>query len=235
MDTGLGVQDIEHPMRRLGWGSNWTLRPVFKHEETAFHQIRKLNFSTKDVRHILLTHLDLDHAGGLSDFPWAKVHVMRQEYEAVSKPKTLLERFRYRLPQFEHFPQFVRYEAQGDRWMGFEAVRPLKDFSEDIFFVPLHGHTRGHAAVGVKTDQGWLLHAGDAYFYRGEINPEKPHCPEILTFFQRRMAHDNTLRRKNQALLRQLAKEKGAEVNIFCAHDPVEMERFKPDAPDARS
>ena len=35
------------------------------------------------VRHILLTHLDFDHAGGLEDFPRARVHVMQAEMEAA--------------------------------------------------------------------------------------------------------------------------------------------------------
>jgi len=32
-----------------------------------------------DVRHIVLTHLGFDHAGGLDDFPAATVHLLRQE------------------------------------------------------------------------------------------------------------------------------------------------------------
>ena len=34
-----------------------------------------------DVRHVLLTHLDRDHAGGIPDFPKARVHVHRKEHE----------------------------------------------------------------------------------------------------------------------------------------------------------
>ena len=34
-------------------------------------------FRREDVRHILVTHLDFDHAGGLPDFPDAVVHVQR--------------------------------------------------------------------------------------------------------------------------------------------------------------
>ncbi|MFD0510570.1 MBL fold metallo-hydrolase [Streptomyces aureus] len=31
-----------------------------------------LGYAVDDVRHIVLTHLDLDHAGGLPDFPRAR-------------------------------------------------------------------------------------------------------------------------------------------------------------------
>ena len=38
--------------------------------------------------------------------------------------------------------------------------------------VPLPGHTLGHAGVAIDTPDGWLLNAGDAYFYRHEMDPE---------------------------------------------------------------
>jgi glyoxylase-like metal-dependent hydrolase (beta-lactamase superfamily II) len=37
------------------------------------HQVQRLGFDPRDVRHIVLTHLDFDHAGGLDDFPHATV------------------------------------------------------------------------------------------------------------------------------------------------------------------
>lgn len=33
----------------------------------AVHQIRALGLNLRDVRHIGMTHMDLDHIGGLSD------------------------------------------------------------------------------------------------------------------------------------------------------------------------
>ena len=62
-------------------------------EETAIYQVEKLGFSRNDVRHIILTHLHNDHAGGLRDFPHAKVHVHKLEYEAIQSPKGFKERF----------------------------------------------------------------------------------------------------------------------------------------------
>ncbi|MCT9113339.1 MBL fold metallo-hydrolase [Streptomyces mirabilis] len=40
---------------------------------------RELGFDRTDVRHIVLTHFDADHIGGLSDFPHAQVHVTAAE------------------------------------------------------------------------------------------------------------------------------------------------------------
>lgn len=33
-----------------------------------------------------MTHLDFDHAGGISDFPHATVHVLATEYNAAQLP-----------------------------------------------------------------------------------------------------------------------------------------------------
>ena len=52
-------------------------------EETAFRQVSLLGYSPQDVRYIVLTHLHLDHSGGLSDFPWADVHVLAEEHHAA--------------------------------------------------------------------------------------------------------------------------------------------------------
>ncbi len=80
VDTGLGTADLAQPRRRLG--PMWLLysRPLIDPGQTALAQVRRLGFAAADVRHIVLTHLDLDHAGGLSDFPTAQVHVLDVEY-----------------------------------------------------------------------------------------------------------------------------------------------------------
>jgi len=68
VDSGYGLDDIADPARRLG-PLRHLLRPALNPAETAARQVERLGFRRDDVRHIILTHLDLDHAGGLSDFP----------------------------------------------------------------------------------------------------------------------------------------------------------------------
>jgi glyoxylase-like metal-dependent hydrolase (beta-lactamase superfamily II) len=92
--------------------------------------------------------------------------------------------------------------------------------------VPLHGHSRGHAAIAVDSDDGWLLHCGDAYFFHGEMDPSRPHCPIGLRAFQRSAAIDDQKRRWNQRRLRALVREHAHEVKVFSAHDPAELTPF---------
>ena len=107
-----------------------------------------------------------------------------------------------------------------------ESVRALVGDDDEVLLIPLVGHTRGHAAIAVKADDGWLLHAGDSYFFHREIEPGD--CPPGLAFFQKMMAVDEGARVKNQQRLRALAADGSARgVRIFCSHSPVELERAR--------
>jgi glyoxylase-like metal-dependent hydrolase (beta-lactamase superfamily II) len=228
VDTGLGLEDVRAPELRLGASFVRGMQPRLDPEETAARQLERLGFRADDVRDIVVTHLDLDHAGGLSDFPRAKVHVYDVEYAAAAAPRTWLERMRYRAIQWAHGPDWAlapEPPAEGERWFGFECVRDLSGLPPEVLLVPLVGHSRGHCGVAVQGEGGWLLHAGDAYFYRGEVNLAGRRCPPGIDLFQRLVQVDGGARMRNQERLQELARERGGDVAIFCAHDPVELEQ----------
>ena len=95
VDTGFGSHDCADPAGRVG-AMRHVLRPVFSREETAAHQIEQLGFRRDDVRHIVVTHFDLDHIGGLSDFPDAQVHVTAAEALGAIISPSRSEKTRYR-------------------------------------------------------------------------------------------------------------------------------------------
>lgn len=224
VDSGLGLADLDDPRGRLGRGFLWTARPTLRPGECAARQVERLGFSQRDVRHIVLTHLDLDHAGGLADFPDAVVHVHARELDAALHPRSPLERERYRAAQFQHGPRWSAHEPEaGERWFGFECVRQLRGLPAELLLVPLAGHTRGHSAVAVQTDQGWLLHAGDAYFHHGEMDPDRRRCPPLLNAYQRIVGIDHHLHAQNQERLRRLHRENAGEIHMFSAHDTAEL------------
>ncbi len=229
VDTGYGLKDVDHPHRAdpripRPWRAMLNIR--LRAEETAVRQIEALGFQAADVRHIIATHLDFDHAGGLEDFPHATVHVMAREYDDATRPHTgFVARHRWRMPQLNGVADWRRYGARGEDWFGFEAVRDLDGLPPELLMVPLPGHTWGHAGVAVRQDGGrWLLHAGDAYFYRGEVGSEDYHCPPGLRGYQKLMEVDRVARLANQRRLRRLSLDHAGEVRMFCAHDAVEFE-----------
>jgi glyoxylase-like metal-dependent hydrolase (beta-lactamase superfamily II) len=223
IDTGMGTNDMRHPYRQLGVPFSLSFRPSGDVSETAVERVRGLGFDPADVRHIACTHLDLDHAGGLPDFPGAEVHAFRPEHEAAVNPK-LLDRPRYPAGHFAHGPKWKVHDADGDDWFGFQSVRVLPGADPEVLMIPLVGHSRGHTGIAVRDGDGWILHCGDAYFHRNEMNIP-PSVPTGIGLFQRLMADDGKARLANQDRLRELNRDHGDEVRLFCAHDPVELER----------
>jgi glyoxylase-like metal-dependent hydrolase (beta-lactamase superfamily II) len=224
VDTGIGERTIASPSS-LGRGFLALVRPTLRVEETALSQVKKLGHSPADVRHIIVTHLDPDHAGALSDFPEARVHVYDVEYRAASSP-SLTEKPRYRAELWAHGARFTSHALAGDRWMGFDAVRQPEGLPPEILIVPLTGHTRGHAGIAVDTGKRWLLHAGDAYFSRDEVYGDGKATP-VLEAFQYIDAFDNRQRLENRARLRKLALEHPEDVRVFSAHDARELEALQ--------
>lgn len=222
IDTGLGMKDIFGPKQRINGFLKNIVRPKLDVEETAAKQIRRLGFNNSDVRHIVLTHLDFDHAGGIDDFPHAQVHVMQTELQAAQNAKGFIATKRYRPEELVHAKTWNIYEPEGEKWFGFDAVKQLCGLGPEILMVPLTGHTLGHAGIAVNTDHGWLLHAGDAYFFRGELNVDYS-CPPGLMAYQRLMDADSKMRQENQMKLRDLAHQHHHDVRIFCAHDAIEF------------
>ena len=236
VDTGYGLRDVAHPHapeERIPrpWRAMLNIR--LREEETAIRQVEALGFRASDVRHIVATHLDFDHAGGLEDFPAATVHVRAREYDDATRPhRGFVARHRWRPPQLDDVARWCRYGAQGEEWFGFDAVRDLEGLPPEILMVPLPGHTWGHAGVALRGDDGrWLLHAGDAYFYRGEMRGARRRCTPGLRTYQRLMESDADSRMRNQERLRRLSVERRDEVTVTCTHDPVELERCQAGRP----
>lgn len=224
VDTALGAQDLAHQEERLPPAFRAIMQVPHDASKTAIERLRALGLDPRDVRHIVLTHLDLDHAGGLPDFPDADVHVLDVEHRAAMERRTFFERERYLPAHWAHGPRWQLHAPRGERWNGFECVRDIPGLPPEILMLPVHGHTRGHAAIAVDTGAGWLVHCGDAYFHRREMDPVRPTCPPALAFFQRTIAMDDEARRYNQERLRQLARTHASDVRVFCAHDPVELD-----------
>lgn len=145
VDTGFGTHEVSNPKATIDPLSRTLLKPALDINETAISQVERRGHAAEDVRHILLTHLDLDHAGGLRDFPNATVHVLDTELEAATNPKSTKERARYPKAQREGVT-FRTHTAQGEDWFGFQAVRDIPGLPADILMVPLIGHTRATRA-----------------------------------------------------------------------------------------
>jgi glyoxylase-like metal-dependent hydrolase (beta-lactamase superfamily II) len=159
VDTGIGLHDYSHPSRLVRFyiaDTGIHMDP----EISAVRQLPRFGFQPEQVRHIVLTHLHFDHAGGLPDFPQAQVHVFEKEYAAMCRPRGLVERMAYNPADVAHGPHWVLHGEATSSWFDFAAIR--LDFEPEMFLIPLPGHTRGHCGVVVRDGAGWIFHAADA-------------------------------------------------------------------------
>lgn len=235
IDAGFGTADIARPGETLGRTFLERAQPVLDPGEIALRQVEKLGYDAADVRHIVVTHLDLDHTGGMIDFPDATVHVNDVEYRAGmaatnDHPEHAIRR---RPAHWAHRPHWATYTPQkGNSWFGFDAVE-LKGLPEDILLIPLAGHTEGHCAVAVRDADKWLLHGGDAYYHQGEVDPFDRWSIPMWEALEEITETDRSLRIANQARLRELLRDHGDEVEVFSAHDPWPFEQYARQAESA--
>ena len=222
VDTGLGLRDVRDP-RRLG-PARFSLGLSLREEETAHVQITRLGHDPRSVRSVVLTHLDLDHVGGLADFPDAQVHVFAAEAGAATRRATLKERSRYRPAQLGDTSRWILYDdPEPDSWFGFPSTPVSASPSLTIRLVCLPGHTRGHCGVAIRTGQSWLLHAGDSYYSHSELDPATDSL--LLALFRRVIHVDPRAAGRTLDALRRLRERHADEVEMFCSHDPREIIR----------
>jgi glyoxylase-like metal-dependent hydrolase (beta-lactamase superfamily II) len=224
IDTGFGTRDVarQTPIAR---SFRAMVGPALDHGETAVAQIEALGLDPRAVRHIVVTHLDLDHAGGIADFPTARVHLHAREHAAAMARTRRIERQRYLPAHWAHGPSWEVYSEDGDTWRGLPAISRLRGLDADIGLLPMHGHTRGHSAILVRAADRWLVHAGDAYFHRSSVEGAGS-VPVGLAAFERITQIDAAARRASAAALRQL-RERYDDIDLFCAHDPDEFEAIR--------
>jgi glyoxylase-like metal-dependent hydrolase (beta-lactamase superfamily II) len=159
VDTGQGMHLLEtkrslHPYHR--WAVKFRLEP----EEEIGPQLRALGIGRRDVRRVVLTHLHVDHDGGLGHFPDTAIYVSGGELRTA---RGWLGRLRGYLPNcwprwFDPVPLDLSPATFGP----FSASARLTA-AGDVVAVASPGHTADHLSVIVE-DQG------TTYFLAGDTS-----------------------------------------------------------------
>lgn len=227
IDSGYGLGDYSNPTPFLRL-FNRVLGLQLDPGQTAFRQIQALGYQAEQVRHIFLTHMHLDHSGGLPDFPLATVHVYEVELQAALEGRGL-NSLVYIDEHWAHGPQWESHQLLGDSWNHLACTPRVRVGELEFFFVPMVGHSPGHCIVVVSLpEDNWIIHAGDAYGYHGQIDPNDPCYPPYHNLF-RPLFFSNRVTRSMFAYDEQLRALRHAfddRLMIFCAHDPHEFMRL---------
>lgn len=220
VDTGLSEDQTRSPREALGADVAFLLHPSTSSAVTAKAQVQQHGFDVGDVRHIFMTHLDVDHRGGLADFPNATVHVSRMELTSAEEPRTLMDRRRYQ-GSWRDALKWEIHDTSTDRWHGFPVL-----FDEDIsvgrlVMVELPGHSPGHSGIAIEHAgdathaPGTLFHVGDAIQHRNELRRDVA-TPWGIRGFNTLMQVNRRERLHTRSALQELA---AGEVDVICAHD----------------
>jgi N-acyl homoserine lactone hydrolase len=186
IDTGLHPSVAVKPVESFGRVSARAFRGLTMDPKQALpDQLRERDVDPARVSAVLMTHLHVDHASGISEFPEPTFVVSRSEWTAATKQGSLhgyVKRqfdhaFDYRLLDFE--------SAEANSFSGFaRAFDVFGDGSVRAVYTP--GHTLGHTSYVVRTRRGEVLVAGDAIYLRRSLDDDHlPHRVEDEHLFRR--------------------------------------------------
>lgn len=144
-----------HPYQR--WQVAFRIEP---HEEIG-PQLRTLGVGPRDVQRVVVTHLHMDHDGGLAHFPHSAVHVARGELERARGWMGLARGYLpHRWPSwFDPVPLDLGAEAFGPFATSLRLTR-----AGDVVAIGTPGHTPDHLSVVVVDGPTTYLLAGDASY-----------------------------------------------------------------------
>lgn len=160
VDTGQGAHLLEtgkslHPYLR--WEVAFRIEP----EQEIGPQLRALGIGPHDVKRVVLTHLHMDHDGGLAHFPNTEILVSRGE---LSTARGWAGRIRGYLPS---------------RWPAWFDPKPLEFSAEPfgpfaassrltadgaVIAVATPGHTADHVSIVVQDGDTSIMLAGDTSY-----------------------------------------------------------------------
>jgi N-acyl homoserine lactone hydrolase len=210
VDTGQGAHLLDQ-VRSLHPYLRWEVEFRIEPDEEIGPQLRGMGVASREVRRVVLTHLHIDHDGGLAHFPESEILVSRQELQTA---RGWAGRVRGYLPNrwprwFDPMPLDLTPDAFGP----FVASRRLTA-AGDVIAVATPGHTASHLSVMVLDEGIAYVLAGDASY------------TEALMLDGRidGVSADDATARATLRALRQLAADRPTV--YLPTHDPESAERL---------
>lgn len=175
IDTGFHPSVAANPQANLGRLSRFTFKDVqMKPEQAAPAQLRARGIEPAAVKVVLMTHLHIDHASAISEFPSSTFVVSAAEWAAASDHGQF---HGYVKRQFDHGFDYRLLDFEGpdaESFSGFaRSFDILGDGSVRAVYTP--GHTLGHMSIVLRTERGEVLVAADAIYLRRTL--EATHLP----------------------------------------------------------
>jgi glyoxylase-like metal-dependent hydrolase (beta-lactamase superfamily II) len=216
VDTGLhpdAADRLASNFGRLNARFFSTLRA--SRDRTVAAQLRARGIDAADIDLVVMTHLHVDHASAMSEFPRATFGCAREEWEAATARFGVWQGYvRSQLPSSAALRLLDFGGPDAQPWGPFPAtIDLLGDGSVRLLFTP--GHTRGHLSVLVRSTGRDVLIVGDALYTLRNLRED--HLPWRTA--------DDDLYRQSMARLREYA---GAhpDAQLIPTHDTEVWDRI---------
>ena len=151
-ETGPNAHLVDNPAAWIGQSAELYEVEVDE-SQLLVNQLREIGVSPDQITDVVVSHLHYDHAGSITSFPAATIHVQRAEYDAASHADPAAG------------TDYVRAEIDGAvRWNFLDGDADLcGDGTCLVLSTP--GHTPGHQSLIVQVESGVAIFVGDAAPY----------------------------------------------------------------------
>ncbi len=160
IDTGLGNKLTEKQQKIFGISKQWDV----------VNELTAVGLTREDIDGVILTHCDLDHAGGIVmatgedsyelTFPKAKHIIQQEEWEDACNPNMR--------SVHTYFPINFGLLKESDL---LELVEGEEEVFPGITVRHSGGHTRGHQIVIISGEDTCAVHMGDIFPTHHHSNP----------------------------------------------------------------
>ena len=214
IDTGFHASVAVDPKQNLGRVNALFFKDIqMSQSDAVSHQLRARGIEPSAIRLVVMTHLHVDHASAISDFPGATFLMSRREWEAAVEPRGATRGYVRR--QFDHAFDYRLLDfdsSAADSFATFgRSFDVFGDGSVRLVYTP--GHTFGHLSVVLRAASREVLVAGDAIYTMATMRDSR------LPF---RVVDEHLFRRSLREI--QLYAEQTPDAVIIPGHD---MERWR--------
>jgi N-acyl homoserine lactone hydrolase len=218
IDTGIHPSVAVDPKQNFGRLIAYNYRGLkMSSEQAAPAQLRARGLDASDVRFVLLTHMHVDHASAISEFPDSTFLLSQQEWDALGGGKPT-EGYVKRQYDFGFDYRTFDFESRGtESFATFGRSFDLfGDGSVRAVFTP--GHTHGHTSYVLRLRDREVLIAADAIYTARTLEQN------VLPY---KMADEHQFRRSLKEIQRYRERTPGALIipghdwDSFSALDPA--------------
>src|SRR4051794_39261520 len=164
VDAGFHASLAVDPKANLGPVLGRIFSPRMGPDDALPDQLRARGFQPGDVKIVVMTHLHVDHASGVAQFPDATFVVSAREWHVATEEKGV--RGGYVRRQFDHAFDWRTVDFDADEVNSFASFGRTLDLFGDgsvrLAYTP--GHTLGHMSLILRTRAGEFLIAADAAY-----------------------------------------------------------------------